>query len=39
VQYLRRQIANDPVFQILTAIPASFDTVAAHTRWASVGAI
>jgi len=39
VQYLRRQIANDPVFQILVTIPASFDTVAAHTRWASVGAI
>ncbi len=39
VQYLRRQVANDPVFQILATIPASFDTVAAHTRWASVGAI
>jgi glucosamine--fructose-6-phosphate aminotransferase (isomerizing) len=39
VQYLRRQIANDPVFQILATIPSSFDTVAAHTRWASVGAI
>ncbi len=39
VQYLRQQIANDPVFQILATIPASFDTVAAHTRWASVGAI
>jgi glucosamine--fructose-6-phosphate aminotransferase (isomerizing) len=39
VQYLRRQLANDPIFQILTTIPASFDTVAAHTRWASVGAI
>jgi glucosamine--fructose-6-phosphate aminotransferase (isomerizing) len=39
VQHLRRQIANDPVFQILATIPASFDTVAAHTRWASVGAI
>ncbi|MGD9228754.1 MAG: SIS domain-containing protein, partial [Desulfobacterales bacterium] len=39
VQYLRQQIANDPVFQVLATIPASFDTVAAHTRWASVGAI
>ncbi len=39
VQYLREQIANDPVFQILVTIPALFDTVAAHTRWASVGAI
>ena len=39
VDYLRRQIANDAVFQILATIPADFDTVSAHTRWASVGAI
>ena len=39
VQFLRQQIASDPVFQILATIPASFDTVVAHTRWASVGAI
>ena len=39
VRYLRRQIANDPVFQTLATIPAAFDTVSAHTRWASVGAI
>ncbi len=39
VRYLRRQIANDPVFQTLATIPAVFDTVSAHTRWASVGAI
>ena len=39
VQYLRQQIAKDPVFQILATIPASFETVSAHTRWASVGAI
>ena len=39
VQYLRQQIANDPIFQILATIPASYDTVVAHTRWASVGAI
>jgi len=39
VQHLRRQIANDPVFQILATVPAAFDTVSAHTRWASVGAI
>ena len=38
-RYLRRQIANDLVFQVLATIPASFDTVVAHTRWASVGAI
>jgi glucosamine--fructose-6-phosphate aminotransferase (isomerizing) len=39
VQHLRRQFAKDPVFQILATIPTSFDTVVAHTRWASVGAI
>ena len=39
VQHLRRQIANDPVFQILATVPAGLDTVSAHTRWASVGAI
>ena len=39
VQHLRRQIAQDPVFQILATVPAAFDTVSAHTRWASVGAI
>jgi glucosamine--fructose-6-phosphate aminotransferase (isomerizing) len=39
VQYLRQQIATDPVFQILATRPASFETVTAHTRWASVGAI
>jgi glutamine---fructose-6-phosphate transaminase (isomerizing) len=39
VQDLRRQIGNDPVFQILASIPAALDTVSAHTRWASVGAI
>lgn len=39
VQNLRRQIANDPVFQILATVPPALDTVSAHTRWASVGAI
>jgi glucosamine--fructose-6-phosphate aminotransferase (isomerizing) len=39
VQNLRRQIANDPVFQIMASVPAALDTVSAHTRWASVGAI
>ncbi|MBT8331808.1 MAG: SIS domain-containing protein [Deltaproteobacteria bacterium] len=39
VDYLRRQIADDTVFQILATIPADFQTVSAHTRWASVGAI
>jgi glucosamine--fructose-6-phosphate aminotransferase (isomerizing) len=39
VDFLRRQIADDAVFQILARIPTDFDTVLAHTRWASVGAI
>ena len=39
IQFLRRQIADDAVLQILTGCPAEFDTVSAHTRWASVGAI
>ena len=39
ISFLRRQIANDPILQILAACPAQFETVSAHTRWASVGAI
>jgi glucosamine--fructose-6-phosphate aminotransferase (isomerizing) len=39
IAFLRRQIANDPILQVLAACPAKFDTVSAHTRWASVGAI
>ena len=39
VEYLRQQIIKDPVFQILATMRASFETVSAHTRWASVGAI
>jgi glucosamine--fructose-6-phosphate aminotransferase (isomerizing) len=39
IAFLRRQIARDPILQDLAACPAEFDTVSAHTRWASVGAI
>ncbi|CAB1075834.1 glutamine--fructose-6-phosphate aminotransferase [Alkalispirochaeta odontotermitis] len=39
VAFLRRQISDDPIFQILAACSVEFDTVSAHTRWASVGAI
>ncbi len=39
VAFLRRQIADDPIFQTLAACSVEFDTVSAHTRWASVGAI
>lgn len=37
--FLRREIANDPILQILAACSTEFDTVSAHTRWASVGAV
>jgi glucosamine--fructose-6-phosphate aminotransferase (isomerizing) len=39
INYLRRQIADDKIFQLLAGAAAKFDTVFAHTRWASVGAI
>jgi glucosamine--fructose-6-phosphate aminotransferase (isomerizing) len=39
IQFLRQQIAHDTILQILAACKAEFDTVSAHTRWASVGAI
>ena len=39
IQFLRQQIAHDTILQILAACQSEFDTVSAHTRWASVGAI
>ena len=39
IQFLRQQIAHDKILQIIAACKAEFDTVSAHTRWASVGAI
>jgi len=39
IQFLRQQIAHDTILQILVTCKAEFDTVSAHTRWASVGAI
>jgi len=39
ISFLRRQITNDQILQNLAACPAIFDTISAHTRWASVGAI
>jgi glucosamine--fructose-6-phosphate aminotransferase (isomerizing) len=39
IDYLRQEIANDTIFQILATATAKSDTVSAHTRWASVGAI
>ena len=39
IRFLRRQIASDPVMQAIAMREAQFDTLLAHTRWASVGAI
>jgi len=39
IAFLRHQIAHDQILQDLAACPTEFDTVSAHTRWASVGAI
>lgn len=39
VAFIRTQIRNDQILQILTAFPAAFSTISAHTRWASVGDI
>ncbi len=39
IRFLRRQIANDPILQAIAACRLQFDTLSAHTRWASVGAI
>ncbi|UCD83182.1 MAG: SIS domain-containing protein [Desulfobacterales bacterium] len=39
ISFLRRQIANDPILQTMAACQSEFDTISAHTRWASVGAI
>ncbi len=39
IHYLRNQIKDDKVLQILTTFPFQHDSVSAHTRWASVGGI
>jgi len=39
VAFLRRQIKEDSLCQALACIPHRFFSLAAHTRWASVGAI
>ena len=39
ISYLRRQIAGDEILQLFAGVSTEFDTVSAHTRWASVGAI
>jgi glucosamine--fructose-6-phosphate aminotransferase (isomerizing) len=39
VAQLREQIGTDAVLHALARLPHSFQTISAHTRWASVGAI
>jgi glucosamine--fructose-6-phosphate aminotransferase (isomerizing) len=39
VRFLRNQIKNDQLLQILATFPYRRYTVTSHTRWASVGAI
>jgi len=39
IAFLRRQIKNDDILQLLISLAHKYHTVAAHTRWASVGAI
>ena len=37
--FLRKQIRDDRIFQFLTTLPSLYQTMVAHTRWASVGEI
>lgn len=39
ISFLRKQIKNDPVLQLIAGFHHRFHTVSSHTRWASVGAI
>jgi glucosamine--fructose-6-phosphate aminotransferase (isomerizing) len=39
VRYLRAQIRDDRLFQLLLASPSIHQSMLAHTRWASVGEI
>ncbi|MBL0716377.1 MAG: SIS domain-containing protein [Desulfosarcina sp.] len=39
IRFLRNEIRNDAVLQLLAGYPHRFHTVSSHTRWASVGAI
>ncbi len=39
IRFLRRQIQQDQILQLIAAAPHRFHTVSSHTRWASVGAI
>ncbi len=39
INFLRKQIKNDLILQVLTAFSHKYHTVSAHTRWASIGSI
>ena len=39
IQFLRDQIKNDRILQILVTFSHQYHTVSSHTRWASIGAI
>jgi glucosamine--fructose-6-phosphate aminotransferase (isomerizing) len=39
VKFLRKQIQDDSIFQLLITLPIRYQTIVAHTRWASVGEI
>jgi len=39
VRYLRKQIQDDSIFQLFITLPIRYQTIVAHTRWASVGEI
>jgi len=39
VKFLRKQIHDDRIFQLFITFPLIYQTIIAHTRWASVGEI
>jgi len=39
IRFIREQIKNDKILQILVSFSHEYHTISAHTRWASVGAI
>jgi len=39
VKFLRKQIQDDGIFQLFITLPIRYQTIVAHTRWASVGEI
>jgi glucosamine--fructose-6-phosphate aminotransferase (isomerizing) len=39
INYIRRQVMEDPILHLLAGFPGKYNTISAHTRWASIGAI